>query len=40
MMAKSIMVRAYEIQGKPWCRVSLGTMEEIKAFVSALQGIS
>lgn len=40
MMTKGIMVRSYEIQGKPWCRVSLGTMDEIKAFVSALQGIS
>jgi histidinol-phosphate aminotransferase len=40
MMAKGIMVRGYEIQGKPWCRVSMGTMDEIKQFVSALESIS
>lgn len=40
MMAKGIMVRGYEIQGKPWCRVSMGTMDEIKQFVSALEAIS
>ena len=40
MMAKGIMVRGYELQGKPWCRVSMGTMDEIKQFVSALEAIS
>jgi len=40
MMAKSLSVRSYEIQGKPWCRVSMGTMDEMKLFVSALQELS
>ncbi len=36
MTAKGIAVRAFDIQNKPWCRVSIGTMDEMKAFVSAL----
>jgi histidinol-phosphate aminotransferase len=40
MAAKGVGVRAYEIQGKPWCRVSLGTMDEMKLFVSALGQLS
>ncbi|GAB2787119.1 histidinol-phosphate transaminase [Rhabdobacter roseus] len=40
MSAKGIGVRAFEIQNKPWCRVSIGTMDEMKLFVGALQQIS
>lgn len=40
MATNGVMVRAFEIQGKPWCRVSIGTMDEMKAFVSSLQAIS
>ena len=40
MMAKGIAVKAYDIQDKPWCRVSLGTMDEMKLFVGALQEVS
>ena len=40
MVAKEIGVKAYDIQDKPWCRVSIGTMDEMKLFVSALQEIS
>ena len=40
MAAKGIMVRSYEIKGKPWCRVSMGTMDEIKQFVSAFESMS
>lgn len=29
-------VRAFEIMGRNWCRVSMGTMEEMKLFTSAL----
>lgn len=40
MAAKGVMVRAFDIQNKPWCRVSIGTMDEMKMFVGALQDIS
>lgn len=40
MAERGLMVRSYDLQGKPWCRVSMGTMDEIKQFVSALQEIS
>ncbi len=40
MTAKGIAVKAYDIQDKPWCRVSLGTMDEMKVFVGALQEVS
>ncbi len=37
---KGIIIKAMDIQEKPWCRVSIGTKEEMKLFVSALQDIS
>ena len=40
MTAKGIAVKSFDIQNKPWCRVSLGTMDEMKTFVGALQEIS
>ncbi|MEO6684787.1 MAG: histidinol-phosphate transaminase [Dyadobacter sp.] len=40
MTAKGIVVRSFDIQNKPWCRVSIGTMDEMKSFVSALGTIS
>lgn len=40
MTAKNISVRAFDIQNKPHCRVSIGTIDEMKAFVSALGTIS
>ena len=40
MTAKGIAVRSFDIQDKPWCRVSIGTMDEMKAFVSALGQLS
>jgi histidinol-phosphate aminotransferase len=40
MSAKGIMVRAFDIQNKPWCRVSMGTMDEMKSFVKALGELS
>ncbi|MPR33984.1 pyridoxal phosphate-dependent aminotransferase [Salmonirosea aquatica] len=40
MTAKGIAVKAYDIQDKPWCRVSLGTLDEMKVFVGALQEVS
>ncbi len=40
MMAKGISVRSFDIQNKPWCRVSIGTMDEMKTFVGALETMS
>jgi histidinol-phosphate aminotransferase len=40
MMAKGISVRSFDIQSKPWCRVSIGTLDEMKIFVGALKAIS
>ncbi|MCE6989294.1 histidinol-phosphate transaminase [Dyadobacter sp. CY323] len=40
MSAKGVQVRSFDIQNKPWCRVSLGTMDEMKAFVGALGQLS
>lgn len=40
MNAKGIAIRAFDIYDKPWCRVSIGTMDEMKAFVSALGQLS
>ena len=40
MTAKGIMVRAFDIQNKPWCRVSMGTMDEMKMFIKALGEVS
>ncbi|MCE7061064.1 histidinol-phosphate transaminase [Dyadobacter sp. CY343] len=38
--AKGVSVRTFDILNKPWCRVSLGTMDEMKAFVGALGQLS
>lgn len=40
MMAKGVGIRVFEVQKKPWCRVSLGTADELKLFVDALQALS
>ncbi|GGN01784.1 histidinol-phosphate aminotransferase [Dyadobacter beijingensis] len=40
MTAKGIAVRSFDVQNKPWCRVSIGTMDEMKAFVGALGTLS
>ncbi len=40
MTEKGIMVRAFDIQNKPWCRVSMGTMDEMKLFIKALGEVS
>ncbi|MFT6795988.1 MAG: histidinol-phosphate aminotransferase [Maribacter sp.] len=36
MTAEGVGVRAFEIYGKNWCRVSMGTMDEMKLFTAAL----
>jgi len=40
MADKGIIIKAMDIQDKPWCRVSIGTKDEMKLFVNALQDIS
>lgn len=39
MMAAGVGVRAFEIRNQPWCRVSIGTYQEIELFVKALQSV-
>jgi histidinol-phosphate aminotransferase len=39
MAEKGIGIRAFDIQNRPWCRVSIGTMDEIKQFVRALEEV-
>lgn len=39
MMEKGVGIRGYEIQGKPYARVSMGTMDELKLFVKSLNSI-
>lgn len=40
MYDKGVGVRAFSIADKNWCRVSMGTMDEMKIFISALKSIS
>lgn len=39
MFDESIGVRAFEVFGKTYCRVSIGTMEEMKLFVEAFKKV-
>ena len=39
MLEKSVGIRGYEIHGKPYGRVSIGTMDELKLFVKSLNQI-
>lgn len=40
MSDKGIAVRTFDILNKPWCRVSIGTMDEIKQFAGTLKGLA
>ncbi|UII22865.1 pyridoxal phosphate-dependent aminotransferase [Fulvivirga ligni] len=40
MYAQGVGVRSFEILGKSWCRVSMGTMDEMKLFTEALQQVA
>lgn len=40
MDEQGVAVRSFEIMGKTYCRVSIGTMDEMKMFVSAFQGLA
>jgi histidinol-phosphate aminotransferase len=37
MMDQGVGIRVYSIANSPWCRVSMGTMDEMKLFVDALK---
>lgn len=39
MTALGVGVRAFDIMDQNWCRVSMGTMEEMKLFATALQKV-
>lgn len=39
MTELQVGVRAFEINGKNWCRVSMGTMDEMKIFTAALKKV-
>lgn len=39
MTAEGVGVRAFEIYNKNWCRVSMGTMVEMKLFTAALEKV-
>ena len=39
MMSKKVGVRAFEIMDRNWCRVSIGTMDEMKIFTKALSEV-
>ena len=39
MYSKGVGVRLFEIDGKPWGRVSMGTMEEVKMFTKTLDKV-
>ncbi|NJM26478.1 MAG: histidinol-phosphate aminotransferase family protein [Bacteroidia bacterium] len=39
MLEKGVGIRGYEISGKPYARVSMGTMDEMKLFAKSLNAI-
>ncbi len=39
MREQQVGVRAFDLMDKNWCRVSIGTMDEMKIFVSALDSV-
>ena len=39
MFEKGVGIRGYEINGKPYGRVSMGTMDEMQLFVKSLNEI-
>jgi histidinol-phosphate aminotransferase len=37
---KGYLIRIWEYQGKEWCRVSIGTQEEMKGFVKVFDEVT
>ncbi|WP_162416167.1 pyridoxal phosphate-dependent aminotransferase [Cyclobacterium roseum] len=40
MMDQGVGIRVYSIADQPWCRVSMGTMDEMKLFSNALKTVT
>jgi histidinol-phosphate aminotransferase len=40
MGKRGVSLRSWQFAGKDWCRVSIGTMDEMKAFASAFSEIA
>jgi histidinol-phosphate aminotransferase len=40
MMKRSVSIRNWEFSGKQWCRVSIGTMEQMQVFAEAFKQIA
>lgn len=40
MRSQKVAIRAFEIQNKNWCRVSMGTKEEMDIFLNALKTVT
>ena len=40
MESKGVGVRVFQVKNKTWCRVSMGTMDEMQLFVNTLQTMS
>jgi histidinol-phosphate/aromatic aminotransferase/cobyric acid decarboxylase-like protein len=36
---KGFLIRVWDYQSKEWCRVSIGTQEEMKSFVKAFDEV-
>lgn len=40
MYAEGVGIRAYEMYGKPWCRVSMGTHQELELFLDTFKKVT
>jgi histidinol-phosphate aminotransferase len=40
MQSEKVGVRAFEFMNKNWCRVSMGTMDEMKLFIQAFKKVT
>ena len=40
MYDSGVGIRVFNIDNKPWCRVSMGTMEEMEIFVDAFKKVT
>jgi histidinol-phosphate aminotransferase len=40
MMKRGVGVRNWQFNGKDWCRVSIGRMDEMEAFADAFKQLS
>jgi histidinol-phosphate aminotransferase len=38
-LKRGFQIRVWDFQGKEWCRVSIGTLDEMKAFVKAFDEV-